>query len=158
MTEVGKVADASSGVATYPVTVAFDADPTQFFVGGSVQAAIAVQEVTDAVQVPFQAVTTTNSGSTVQVSTNGTTDSTTTRTVTTGLTSGGMVQITSGLTAGEQVVVTRGGFPGGGPGGQSGPSGGQNGGQNGGQGGGQSGVPQVVQGGGQVGPGAGGPP
>jgi hypothetical protein len=63
------------------------------------------------VEVPAQAVTTTNSGSTVQVSTDGTTDNTETRTVKTGLTSGGEVQITSGLAAGEQVVVTRGGPP-----------------------------------------------
>jgi multidrug efflux pump subunit AcrA (membrane-fusion protein) len=50
------------------------------------------------------AVTNSNGTSTVTVSNNGKQK---TRTVTTGLTSGGMVEITSGLRAGEQVVLSR---------------------------------------------------
>src|SRR5262249_3423959 len=104
----------------YPVTVTFTADPAQFFVGGSVTAQITTTSVENVVQVPTQAVTTNNSGSTVQLSTDGTTDHTEARAVTTGITANGMVQITSGLKAGDKVVVTRFGPPAGITGGQTG--------------------------------------
>ena len=64
--------------------------------------AVTYAQTGDTLSVPFRAVTTTNGTSTVEVS-NG--SSTETRTVTTGLTVGGMVQITDGLSAGDQVVV-----------------------------------------------------
>ena len=41
VTEVGEVADASSGVAKYPVTVSFDADTSDFYVGSTVTGDIA---------------------------------------------------------------------------------------------------------------------
>jgi hypothetical protein len=52
VTEVGKVASASSGVATYPVTVTFTADPAQFFVGGSVTAQITTARSTTSCRCP----------------------------------------------------------------------------------------------------------
>jgi macrolide-specific efflux system membrane fusion protein len=118
VTEVGQVASASSGVATFPVTVSFDDSSGNFNAGASVQVAITYAQATDVVQVPSQAVTTSNGTSTVTVSADGTTE---TRTVTTGLTADGMTEITSGLRVGEQVEVTR-RFPGGGqlPGGTTG--------------------------------------
>ena len=107
VTAVGKVADASSGVATYPVTVVFADASGAFNVGANVTAAITYSQVANAVQVPAFAVSTASDGtSTVKVKTAG---GTKTRTVTTGLTSDAMVQITSGLEAGESVVIT---FPG----------------------------------------------
>jgi macrolide-specific efflux system membrane fusion protein len=106
VTEVGQIADASSGVASYPVTVAFADDTGTFNVGATVQVDITIAQVQDVVQVPTFAVATTNAGSTVTVSANG---KESTRTVTTGLTSGGMTQITSGLKGGEEVVLA---FPG----------------------------------------------
>jgi multidrug efflux pump subunit AcrA (membrane-fusion protein) len=102
VTEVSAVADASSGVASYPVTVAFDDDSGDFNVGATVQVDITISEVKDAIQVPAAAVTTVNGQATVTVSKDGKEE---TRDVTTGLTSDGMVQITSGLEAGEQVVI-----------------------------------------------------
>ena len=113
VTEVGKVADASSGVASYPVTVAFDDTSGAFNVGATVTVAITYDEVTDAVQVPTLAISTgTDGGSTVTVSKDGKEE---TRTVTTGLVSGAMTQITSGITEGETVVLALpGGFGGGG--------------------------------------------
>ena len=63
-------------------------------------------EVADAISVPARAVTTTGTTSTVTVRADGEDE---TRTVTTGLTTGTMVQITSGLAEGEEVVVA---FPG----------------------------------------------
>lgn len=122
VTEVGKVADASSGVSTYPVTVSFRDTSGTYNVGASVTVAITHRKVTGAVQVPSLAVTTTDGQSTVQVKTSTGTEA---RVVETGMTSGGMVRITSGLEAGESVVLTLPGAPGGtqGNGSGGGPSG-----------------------------------
>ena len=116
VTTVGRVADATSGVATYPVTVAFDADATKVFVGSTATAAIDVSQRNDVIQVPERAVTTSGGQSVVTVSTDGATadGATEQRTVTTGETANGMVEITSGLKAGEQVVIEVPGFPRGG--------------------------------------------
>lgn len=108
VTDVSRIADASSGVAAYAVTVEFSDDGEEFYVGTSVTADIVVAERTDVIQVPSRAVTTTDDGSTVTVSTDGTADATETRTVTVGLTADGMTEITDGLNAGESVVI---GFP-----------------------------------------------
>jgi multidrug efflux pump subunit AcrA (membrane-fusion protein) len=106
VTAVSKVAGASSGVASYPVTITFDADSGEFFVGSSVKADITTATRQNVLQVSSAAVTTTNGQSTVEVATNGTaTGPTETRTVQPGMTSGGMTEITSGLNAGEKVVI-----------------------------------------------------
>ncbi len=68
VTEVGQVADASSGVATYPVTISFDSTSGDFFVGSTVTGEIATQERADVIQVSSLAVTTANGTSTVTVS------------------------------------------------------------------------------------------
>jgi hypothetical protein len=107
VTEVGKVADATSGVATYPVTIAFDAPADKIYVGSTVTGDIATSTRENVVQVSALAVTTTNGVSTVTVATDGTsTGPTETRTVTTGLTASGNTEITSGLQAGDKVVIT----------------------------------------------------
>jgi multidrug efflux pump subunit AcrA (membrane-fusion protein) len=103
---VSSVADASSGVATFPVTVSFDADPTEYFVGGTVSGAITTSQLDNVLSVPLRAVSAQSGTSTVTLSLDGTTSDTRTQTVTTGITSAGMVQITSGLAAGDRVVVT----------------------------------------------------
>ena len=116
--EVGRIADASSGVASYPVTVLFENTDGEFNAGETVSVEITYDEVQDVVQVPTLAVTTEEDGSsTVTVRTD---DGDSTRTVETGLTSGTMTEITAGLDAGETVVMSfgeqggPGGFPGGG--------------------------------------------
>ena len=118
MWEVGRIADASSGVASYPVTVLFENTDGEFNAGETVSVEITYDEVQDVVQVPTLAVTTEEDGSsTVTVRTD---DGDETRTVETGLTSGTMTEITAGLEAGETVVMSfggqggAGGFPGGG--------------------------------------------
>ncbi len=103
VTDVGTVATVSSGVAKYPVTVTFSDDTGTFNPGATVVARITYAEKQNALQVPAAAVTTTNGVSTVTVNDNG---SKQTQTVTTGLTSGNMVEITSGLQAGDQVVIS----------------------------------------------------
>jgi multidrug efflux pump subunit AcrA (membrane-fusion protein) len=102
VTDVAQVATASTGVAQYPVTVAFTAGSNQIFVGSTVTGAIGTNTRNDVLQVPARAVTATNGTPTVTVRHNGQNE---TRTVKTGLTANGMVEITSGLTEGEQVVV-----------------------------------------------------
>ena len=106
MTEVSSVADASSGVATYPVTVSFTTEDTTFTVGTTVSGAITTNAKTDVIVVPTRAVTTTNGQSTVVVALDGKTDGKTeTRTVQVGQSSGGQTEITSGLAEGDQVIV-----------------------------------------------------
>jgi hypothetical protein len=102
VSDVAQVATASTGVAQYPVTVAFTAGSNQIFVGSTVTGAIGTNTRNDVLQVSARAVTTTNGTPTVTVRHNGRTES---RTVKTGLTANGMVEITNGLTEGEQVVV-----------------------------------------------------
>jgi macrolide-specific efflux system membrane fusion protein len=96
------VADASSGVSKYTVTVSFVDTSGNFNPGATVDVSITYAEKQNVVEVPAFAVTTTNGTSTVTVLKDG---SKSTRDVTTGLSSGNMIEITSGLQAGEQVVL-----------------------------------------------------
>jgi len=106
VTNVSKVATTSSGVAQYPVTVSFTDTSGNFYIGATVSGAIATQVIPNVIQVPARAVTTNNGVSTVVVATKGKADGPTeVRTVQTGATANGMVQITSGLKEGEQVLV-----------------------------------------------------
>ena len=86
------------------MTVSFTDTTGDYHPGATATVTITYAQVENVVQVPALAVTTTNGTSTVTVSADGTKE---TRTVTTGLRSGTMVEITSGLAAGEQVVITR---------------------------------------------------
>jgi macrolide-specific efflux system membrane fusion protein len=108
VTEVGQVASASSGVAQYPVTVTFSTDDAQFSVGSTVTGAVQTVVANDVLQVPVRAVTTDASGkTTVTVALDGKTNGrTATRTVQTGRSAGGMIEITGGLQEGDQVIVT----------------------------------------------------
>jgi membrane fusion protein, macrolide-specific efflux system len=106
VTDVARVADTSSGVAKYPVTVAFTAGSGSFYVGSTVSGSVATETRDNVLQIPLQAVTPTNGRSTVVVAKDGTTSGRTeTRTVTTGLTANGMVEIKSGLKDGDSVIV-----------------------------------------------------
>ena len=102
VTSVGAIASASSGVATFPVVVTITGSTSGLYSGATGQATITYKQLTNVVQVPALAVSQSNGQSSVTVSVNG---KKTRRVVTTGITSGGQVQITSGLQAGEQVVV-----------------------------------------------------
>jgi membrane fusion protein, macrolide-specific efflux system len=125
VTSIGAIADASSGVASFPVTVTFESTSDELTVGSPVDVEIVYERIDDAIQVPVQAVTSEGGASSAVVRTD---DGDETRTVETGVTSGGMVQVTSGLEAGEQVVITLAtGIPAGGEDGDGG-GGGQGGG------------------------------
>ena len=104
--DVSKIADTSTGVGTYAVTVDFTADPSQFLIGATVAANITTSQRSGVVLVPLLAVTTTATGSTVTVATGGSADGPTeVRPVTLGARSGADVEVTSGLKDGDQVVV-----------------------------------------------------
>ena len=103
VTSVSTIASTSSGVATFPVVISVSGTPTGFHIGGSASAVITYRQLGNVLAVPANAVTQANGVSTVTVSTNGTTAP---QVVTTGISTGGQIQISSGLTAGDQVVVT----------------------------------------------------
>ena len=106
VTEVGRVADASSGVASYPVTISFSDDSGDIYVGSTVTAEITTSTRDDVVQVMSMAVSTEDGASTVQVALDGTVEGAReTRTVQVGETVGRSVEIVSGLEPGEQVIV-----------------------------------------------------
>jgi membrane fusion protein, macrolide-specific efflux system len=102
VTSVGAIASSSSGVATFPVAIAVNGTPAGFHAGASASVAITYHRLTNVLAVPANAVTQSSGTSSVTVSTNG---KTAIRTVTTGLSSGGQIQITSGLQSGDQIVV-----------------------------------------------------
>jgi multidrug efflux pump subunit AcrA (membrane-fusion protein) len=103
VTSVGTVASSSSGVATFPVVITVDGTPNAFHDGASASAAIVYIEKANVLAVPVTAITQSGGRSYVTVSANGKTSK---RTVTTGTTANGQVEITSGVRAGEQVVIT----------------------------------------------------
>ncbi len=103
VTSVGVIATSTSGVATFPVEVTVAGNPSGFHAGATASVAITYQELPDVVQVPAAAVTRSNGQSTVTVSAGGTRSS---RSVVTGITAGGQVQVTSGLAPGDQVIIS----------------------------------------------------
>ncbi|HKA03621.1 MAG TPA: hypothetical protein VKD67_04810, partial [Acidimicrobiales bacterium] len=104
--DVSKVADTSTGVGTYAVTVDFTADPTQFLIGSTVAGSITTGQHPGVLVIPLLAVTTNGNQSTVTVATDGTTDGPTeVRPVTLGARSGANVEVTTGLKEGDQLVV-----------------------------------------------------
>ena len=103
VTSVSTIASSTSGVASFPVVVTVTGSPTGFYSGGSAQVLITYKQLTNVLEVPTAAVTTSNGTSTVTVV--AATGTHSTREVTTGLTSRGETQIVSGLAENEQVLV-----------------------------------------------------
>ncbi len=99
---IGIVASTSSGTASYPVVVNVTGNPGGMHAGASATVALIYRQLTNVLTVPLLAVHVSN-GKSIVYEQSGTTQ--VARPVTTGLASGGEVQILSGLTAGEQVVV-----------------------------------------------------
>jgi multidrug efflux pump subunit AcrA (membrane-fusion protein) len=150
VSSVGLIASTTSGVATYPVTIAVTGNPGGLYPGASATVTLIVKQLNNATTVPTAALHYTSSGAAVYEMVNGRQVAVP---VTVGMTSDGETQITSGLSVGTKVVVqglraggfgtttggtgrgTRGGFGGGG-GGFGGAGGGGFGGAGGGFGGG----------------------
>jgi macrolide-specific efflux system membrane fusion protein len=109
--EVSRVADASSGVATYAVTVWFEAEAATVWPGSTATAEILVSERTGVIQVDSRAVQSVAGAASVVVALDGTTDGRTEeRSIEVGEISDGLTEVRSGLEAGEMVVVEAGGF------------------------------------------------
>ena len=114
VSEVSGVADASSGVATFTVSVAFSDDSGDIWAGSSATAEINVGARQDVTQVSSAAVSTTDGVSTVTVALEGTLEGATEeREVVTGETSGRVTEIIEGLRPGDQVIVENLSFAGG---------------------------------------------
>lgn len=132
VSSVGLIADTSSGVATYPVTIAVTGNPGGLYPGASATVTLIVKQLNNVTTVPTEAVHYTSGGAVVYEMDNGRQVA---HPVTVGMTSGLQTQIVSGLSVGTEVVVPiartggaglttggttgrrgfpRGGFPGGG--------------------------------------------
>lgn len=142
-------ATTSNNVVSYGVTVSLDSMPAGAKPGQTTSVEVVTGEVSDAVRVPAQAVTTAGGRKSVTVVENGVS---TRQVVEVGLEGDTFVEIKSGLTAGQQVAITisssgtngnanfpgggafpGGGLVGGGPGGGAFPGGGTNRGTTGGR-------------------------
>jgi membrane fusion protein, macrolide-specific efflux system len=100
---IGLIANTSSGVATFPVVIDVTGTPSGLYAGASASVSIIYKQVANALTIPVAAVLPGPGGtSVVHVMVGG---QQVTRTVTTGIVSGGLIQITSGLSVGEDVVV-----------------------------------------------------
>jgi HlyD family secretion protein len=103
VTSVGALAStASSGSASYPVTISLDSTSQQLFDGATASVSITLSTAQAAVTVPTSAITTVGRFSVVEKMVNGT--PTPTR-VTLGVSGATVTQVTSGLKAGDQVSL-----------------------------------------------------
>jgi multidrug efflux pump subunit AcrA (membrane-fusion protein) len=148
VSQITPLATTSSGVASFPVTIAITGTPPGLFAGASAQVSIVVLQRTDVLTVPTSAVHNVGSRSVVDVLQGG---KSVARPVTTGATDAARTEITSGVNPGDQVILANlnasvpsnnttrpggaGGFGGGGFGGGGFGGGGFGGGRGGGGGG-----------------------
>src|SRR5207302_3808317 len=102
VSQITPLATTSSGVASFPVTIAVTGTPPGLFAGASAQVSIVVQQTSNVLTVPTSAVHTVGSRSIVNVLQGG---KEVARTVTTGATDPARTQITAGLSSGDQVVL-----------------------------------------------------
>jgi hypothetical protein len=102
VSQITPLATTSSGVATFPVTIAVTGTPPGLFAGASAQVSIVVLQRTDVLTVPTSAVHTVGSRSVVNVLAGGKEVS---RAVTVGATDAARTEITSGLSSGDQVIL-----------------------------------------------------
>ncbi|MGH9089868.1 MAG: efflux RND transporter periplasmic adaptor subunit [Acidimicrobiales bacterium] len=101
VSSVGLVATSSSGVASFPVTIAVTGTPSGLYAGSSATLTITVKELSTVVEVPTGAISYSGGKAQVTLVTGG---RHVTRSVTTGQVSTGETQITSGVKAGDRVL------------------------------------------------------
>lgn len=104
VSSVGVIATTSSGVASFPVTVAVTGSPSGLFAGATAAVNIVVKEVADALVVPTGAITTADGKTVVTKVQDG---QQVTTAVTIGMVQGTLTQIVTGLAEGDEVLVTR---------------------------------------------------
>ena len=118
VSSVGLIASTTSGVASYPVTIAVTGNPGGLYPGASATVTLIVKQLNNATTVPTAALHYTSGGVEVYEMVNGRQVAVP---VTVGMASGGETQITSGLSVGTKVVVQ--GLRAGGAGGTTGGTG-----------------------------------
>lgn len=116
VTVVSVVPTSTSGVVSFPVTVALTGHPKAVYAGSSATLTITTSKAVNILAIPTLAITYNGSKATVEVKSGGSTE---TRSITVGQTYGLQTAVKSGLVAGEDVVVriptfARIGTPGGG--------------------------------------------
>jgi macrolide-specific efflux system membrane fusion protein len=106
VSSVGLIASTTSGVATYPVTIAVTGNPGGLYPGAGATVTLIVKQLSGVTTVPTTAVHYTSSGAAeVYEMADGRQVS---HAVTIGMTSGGLTQIVSGLSVGTEVVAPTG--------------------------------------------------
>jgi RND family efflux transporter MFP subunit len=103
VTSVTTVPTSSSGVVSFPITIAVTGHPTGVYAGSSATLSITTSKAVNVLAIPTLAITYSGSTATVKVKTG---SGTQTRTITVGQTYGQQTAVKSGLVAGDQVVVT----------------------------------------------------
>ena len=99
---VALVASSTSGVASYPVTIAVTGSPPGLHLGSGAQVEVVTERITDAVLVPSAAVSGAAADATVLLVGP---DGPVTHPVTVGATSNGRTQILDGLASGDRVLI-----------------------------------------------------
>jgi RND family efflux transporter MFP subunit len=103
VTSVTTVPTSSSGVVSFPLTIALTGHPEDVYAGSSATLAITTSKAVNVLAIPTLAITYSGSTATVKVKTGSGTQS---RTITVGQTYGQQTAVKSGLVAGDKVVVT----------------------------------------------------
>jgi macrolide-specific efflux system membrane fusion protein len=99
---IGLLATSSSNVASFPVVINVTGSPSGLFGGATASVVVTVKNLQNVVVVPTAAIHYSGNATTVNLVTNGSTNS---HAVTIGSASGGNTQIVSGLAVGDKVVV-----------------------------------------------------
>ncbi|HVW80673.1 MAG TPA: efflux RND transporter periplasmic adaptor subunit [Mycobacteriales bacterium] len=103
VTSVTTVPTSSSGVVSFPVTIALTGHPQDVYAGSSATLSITTSKAVNVLAIPTLAITYSGSTATVKVDTG---SGTQTRTITVGQTYGQQTAVKSGLVAGDKVVIT----------------------------------------------------
>jgi HlyD family secretion protein len=102
VTQIAPEATVTSGVATFPVTVALDGNNPSLHAGTSASITVILNEAVHVLTVPTSAVHTTGGGTTVDVLVNGQPQS---RPVQVGAADALRTQVTSGINEGDSIVI-----------------------------------------------------
>jgi RND family efflux transporter MFP subunit len=103
VTSVTTVPTSTSGVVSFPITIALTGHPTGVYAGSSATLSITTSKAVNVLAIPTLAITYSGSTATVKVKSG---SGAQTRTITVGQTYGQQTAVKSGLVAGDQVVVT----------------------------------------------------
>lgn len=103
VTSVGAIPTSTSGVVSFPVTVALTGHPKQVYAGSSATLTITTSKAVNVLAIPTLAITYDGSKASVRLVTGG---GTTTRQITVGQSYGLQTAVKSGLVAGDKVLVT----------------------------------------------------